>query len=112
MDNKQEYDFGPINVDKNTLPEKLTSDSNEYLFPLHKDMLSIIFESLQEYKDRTTLDDERILIKEFFKSIECIGEANLMGKISGYYLISNYKNNRWSDSKELRLEIKINKGLK
>lgn len=112
MANKQEYNFGPINVDKNNLPEKLNSDSNEYLFPLHKDMLSIIFESLQEYKTRTTLDDEKILIKEFFKSIECLGETNLMGKISGYYLISNYKNNRWSDSKELRLEIKINKELK
>ncbi|MHB9010895.1 MAG: hypothetical protein ACYC49_01525 [Ignavibacteriaceae bacterium] len=107
MVDKFEYNFNTQKNSGNNLPEKINLNSNEYLFPLKEGMMSLIFDALEQYKDRTSLDEEKILIQEFFASIEKLGNENLLGKISGYYLVTSYKNLKWRDSKQVRLEIKI-----
>ena len=109
MENKFEYNFGSKETQKNVLPEKISPEFNEYLLPINTEMWDIIVESLEDYKDSTKISERKVLINEFFKSIEKLDSEDLLGKIAGYYLVTDYKNFKWKEPKKIRLEIKIQK---
>lgn len=109
MENKFEYNLGPNEIPKNTLPEKIHPDKNEYLLPMNSGVWELIIEALEVYTERTSVEEIKNQIREFFNSIEKLDTENLLGKISGYYLVTDYKNYKWKESKKIRLEIKIQK---
>ncbi len=107
MDNTYEYNFNSTST--GPLPEKIKPDGNEYLLPVNVELWSIIIEALESYKDITTEEEKKNKIKVFFQAIEKLDTENLIGKISGYYLVTDYKNYKWKESKQIRVEIKIQK---
>lgn len=107
MGNSYEYNFN--NTSTGPLPEKIKPDGNEYLLPVNVELWSIIIEALEAYNDITTEEEKKNKIKDFFQAIEKLDTENLIGKISGYYLVTDYKNYKWKESKQIRVEIKIQK---
>lgn len=105
MCNTFEYNFN--NTSTGPLPEKIKPDRNEYLFPVDAELWSIIIEALEEYDNQTIEGEKKNKIDDFFKAIEKLDTENLLGKISGYYLTTDYKNHKWKETKKIRLEIKI-----
>lgn len=107
MGNTYEYNFN--NTPIGPLPEKIKPDGNEYLLPVDTELWAIIIEALEEYIDKTIEDEKKNKIEDFINAISKLDTENLLGKISGYYLVTDYKNHKWQESKKIRLEIKIQK---
>lgn len=107
MDNSYEYNFN--NTSTGPLPEKIKPDGNEYLLPVDTELWAIIIEALEEYIDKTIEDEKKNKIEDLLNAISKLDTENLIGKISGYYLVTDYKNHKWKESKKIRLEIKIQK---
>lgn len=107
MDKSYEYNFNS-NL-SGPLPEKIKPNGNEYLLPVNVELWSIIIEALEAYNDITAEEEDKNKIKDFFQAIEKLDTENLIGKISGYYLVTDYKNFKWKESKQIRVEIKIQK---
>ena len=107
MDNTYEYNFNSTST--GPLPEKIKQDGNEYLLPVDAELWSIIIEALEEFNDITPEEEKKNKIDDFLNAISKLDTENLLGKISGYYLVTDYKNHKWKESQKIRLQIKIQK---
>jgi hypothetical protein len=107
MSNSFEYNFN--SNPSGPLPEIINTEGNEYLFPVDAELWSIIIEALEEFNDKTSEEEKKNKIDDFFNAISKLDTENLLGKILGYYLVTDYKNHKWKESKKIRIEIKIKK---
>lgn len=82
------------------------NESNKILLPLHEDTLEVILEALNEYQENTKYESYKEIIEAFLKALECIGDDNLAGRVTGYYTEGYVTNHKTKEKIKVNLEIK------